>query len=184
MKHFTLTTRRMLDNLLKKGETYREMSLVLKKSISSISEEINKNGGRSKYSPYLAEQRAQQNKLSRSKRTKLELSPGLKEYVIQKLRDDWSPEQISRVLRNLTEDLSGQKKTVLSHETIYQFIYSEEGKTLKLWKHLRHRKRPMRVAHGTRKARISRSQIPDRTPINLRSYGAQKRTEAGHYEVD
>lgn len=179
MKHFTLKSRRMLDNLLKTEITYRKLSLVLGKSAGSICDEVNKNGGRSKYNPYLAEQRAQKNHLNCKKRSKLEISPGLKEYVIQKLRDDWSPEQISRDLRN-----QAKGKNILSHETIYQFIYSAEGKYLKLWKHLRHRKRPERVAHGTRKSRISRSQIPDRTPISLRSYGAQKRTEPGHYEVD
>ena len=63
-------------------------------------------------------------------------------------------------------------------------MYSAEGKTQKLWKHLRPRKRPVRVTHGTHKARISRNQIPDRNPISLRSYGAQSRTENEHYEVD
>lgn len=183
MKHFTIKTRRMLWNMIKTGCRYREMADVLEKSLSSISEEINRNGGRSKYNPYLAEERAVGNKINKQRRTKMEISPGLKEFVIQKLRDDWSPEQISRDLRNKAQQ-SGNQKSILSHETIYQFIYSKEGRNLKLWKHLRHRKRPIRVAHGTRKSRIFRSQIPDRTPISLRSYGAQKRTEAGHYEVD
>lgn len=179
MKQFTLTSRRMLWELLKKEESYREMQKVLDKSLSGISKEINRNGGRQKYNPYRAEQRAQINRLSWKKRTKLEISPGLKEFVIQKLKLDWSPEQISRDLRK-----KALGKTILSTETIYQFVYSAEGKTQKLWKHLRHRKRPVRVTHGTRKARISRSQIPDRNPISLRSYGAQSRTENEHYEVD
>ena len=179
MKQFTLTSRRMLWELLKKEEAYREIQKVLEKSLSGISKEINRNGGREKYNPYKAEQRAQINKLSRKKRTKLEISPGLKEFVIQKLKTDWSPEQISRDLKR-----KACGRTVLSTETIYQFVYSGEGKYLKLWKHLRHRKRPVRVTHGTRRARISRSQIPERNPISLRSYGAKNRTEAGHYEVD
>ena len=179
MKQFTLTSRRMLWELLKKGEPYREIQKVLGKSLSGISKEINRNGGRKKYNPYEAEQRAQINKFSRKRRTKLEISPGLKEFVIQKLKQEWSPEQISRDLRK-----KALGKTILSTETIYQFVYSKEGKELKLWKHLRHRKRPERVAHGTRKARISRSQIPNRNPISLRSYGAKQRTEPGHFEVD
>ena len=179
MKQFTLTSRRILWELLKKEEPYREIQKVLGKSLSGISKEINRNGGKEKYNPYKAEQRAQINKFSRKKRTKLEISPGLKEFVIQKLKQDWSPEQISRDLRK-----KALRKTILSTETIYQFVYSKEGKTLKLWKHLRHRKRPIRVAHGTRKARVSRSKIPDRNPISLRSYGAKNRTEPGHYEVD
>jgi len=179
MKQFTLKSRRMLENLLLKGEPYREISKVINKEISSISEEINRNGGRKRYNSYKAEQRALQNKYTHKKRSKLEISPGLKEFVIQKLQTDWSPEQISRDLKK-----KALGKTIISTETIYQFVYSEEGRRLKLWKHLRHRKRPVRVPRGTRKARIFRSQIPDRNPISLRSYGAQHRTEPGHYEVD
>ena len=58
MKQFTLTSRRMLWELLKKEESYREMQKVLDKSLSGISKEINRNGGRQKYNPYRAEQRA------------------------------------------------------------------------------------------------------------------------------
>ena len=58
MKQFTLTSRRMLWELLKKEESYREMQKVLDKFLSGISKEINRNGGRQKYNPYRAEQRA------------------------------------------------------------------------------------------------------------------------------
>jgi len=46
MQHFTLTKRKILKELLKTGESYREISKIVEKSISSISEEIKKNGGR------------------------------------------------------------------------------------------------------------------------------------------
>jgi IS30 family transposase len=62
MKHFTLTKRKKLHDLLRNGETYRNMSKVLGFSISSISEEINRNGGLLKSCPFLAEKRAQDQK--------------------------------------------------------------------------------------------------------------------------
>lgn len=178
MKQFTLPKRKKLHDLLENGENYRDIQKIIGFSISSISEEINRNGGLFKYCPFLAEKRAQALKDNREKRTKLERSSALKKFVIDKLRLDWSPEQIAGDLKRK----AGQ--TVICHETIYDFIYSEEGRRLKLWKHLRHRKKGKRVAHGTRKKQKSKSQIPDRTHISLRSPAAQERTEFGHFEVD
>jgi len=170
MKHFSLPKRKNLHDLLQNGETYRDIRKILGFSISSISEEINRNGGRLKYGPFLAEKRAQEQKDNRQKRFKLERLPALKEFVITKLRQEWSPEQIAGDLRQKVG------KTVICHETIYQFIYSEEGRKLKLWQHLRHRKQGQRISHGTRRKQKYKSQIPQRTHISLRSPAAQGRT--------
>ena len=178
MKQFTLSKRKKLHDLLQNGEKYRDIRKILGFSISSISDEINRNRGVLKYCPFLAEKREQELKDNREKRTKLEVSSALKKFVIDKLRIDWSPEQIAGDLKLKVG------KTVICHETIYDFIYSEEGRKLKLWKHLRHRKKGERVPHGTRKKQKSKSQIPDRTHISLRPPAAQERTEFGHFEVD
>lgn len=175
---FTLTTRKILAEKIKEKIGYREIGLIIEKAISSISAEINKNGGRREYCPYEAEKNACLRKHERTKRTKLEISPGLKEYVIMMLKENWSPEQIAGVLRKKAG------KNVLSHETIYQYIYSQEGLKLKLWQFLRHKKRSYRCERGTRKSRKKHLEIPDRTHISLRSDAATYRTENGHIEVD
>lgn len=178
MAQFTLSTRKTLAEHLKLGTTYRDLKKIIDKAISSISGEVNKNGGISKYCPFEAEKRAQEHKHNRKKRTKIEISPGLKRFIINKLREDWSPEQISGDLKIQS------KKAVISHETIYQFIYSEEGINLKLWKHLRHRKTPKRMHHGARKVQKSKMKIPQRKHISLRHDDATYRLEPGHFEVD
>lgn len=177
MAHFTFTERKMLAEKLRKTP-YREISKIINKSISSISDEVNKNGGRFNYNPHKAEKRYRTLKYERKKRRKLEISPGLRQYVVKHLQQDWSPEQIASTLNKLAS------KTVLSHETIYQFIYSDIGKDLKLWKHLRHRKKPQRVSHASRRTQKSKLKIPDRVPITFRPESAQKRLEFGHFEVD
>ena len=179
MNHFTLTERKTLKDLLQSEAPYRDIAKVLQKALSSISDEINRNGGRNKYNPYKAEARAQRLKQDRVKRTKLEISPGLKAFVINKIKEDWSPEQISAALR-----LQAKEKCILSTETIYQFIYSEEGKQLKLWTHLRHKKKPQRQSWSERKKYKVRSRIPERQHISLRSPVAELRTEYGHFEAD
>ncbi len=95
IKYFTLSERKTLIEYLKLGTTYREIAKIINKSISSISDEINRNGKRANYDPYEAEKRAQQHKHQRNKRIKLEILPGLKEFVIKKIQIDWSPEQIA-----------------------------------------------------------------------------------------
>ena len=171
-------TRKILAEQLKKKVVYREIGLIIEKAISSISVEIKRNGGRERYCPYEAEKNACVKKHAKKKRTKLEISPGLKQYVIMMLKEHWSPEQIAGILRKKAG------KTVISHETIYQYIYSEDGIELKLWQCLRHKKRSYRCERGSRKSRKKHLEIPDRNHISLRSEAATYRTENGHIEVD
>lgn len=177
MKHFTLFTRKMLSELLEEGAKYREIKKVIGFGISSISDEIKRNSVNGRYDPYVAQSKAMERHAEKSKRTKLEISEGLKQFVISKIREDWSPEQIAGELRNLANG-----KTVISHETVYQFIYSKEGKKEGLWKHLRHRKKPERVSWGTRKKR--KVSIPERVSIHKRPEHVNAREEFGHWEGD
>lgn len=178
MTHFTLTTRKMLSELLLEKRSYREISLVIGKSIGSISDELQRNSEEDgKYNPYKAHEKAKRRELEKKQRRKLEKSPGLRKYVITQLKEDWSPQQIAAVLKK-----QARGKTVISHETIYLFIYSLQGKRKKLWKYLRHRKKPERVPWGTRKKR--RSKIPNRTPIHDRPRFINHREELGHWEGD
>lgn len=177
MRHFTLTNRIILSELLAEKKSYREISKVIGKVISSISNEINHNSVAGEYNPYLAHKLARKRMLEKGKRSKLEISATLKAYVVEKLKEDWSPEQIAGELRE-----KAQGKTVISHETIYLFIYSEKGKKEKLWLHLRHRKKPERVPWGTRKKR--KINIPNRTSIHDRPDWINQREEHAHWEGD
>lgn len=177
MSHFTLNKRVILHELLLEKKSYREISKVISKAISSISAEINNNSVERNYDPYVAHEIARTRILEKSKRKKLEKSEGLRNYVIEKLREDWSPEQIAGELRK-----KAQGKTVISHEAIYLFIYSENGKREKLWLHLRHRKKPERVPWGSRKRR--KVNIPNRTSIHQRPEWINRREEYAHWEGD
>lgn len=177
MNHFTLTKRVILYELLQEKKKYREISKVISKAISSISNEIKNNSVEGKYDPYVAHEIARKRCIEKSKSRKLEKSEILRNYVIEKLKEDWSPEQIAGELRD-----KAQGKTVISHETIYLFIYSEKGKKEKLWLHLRHRKKPERVPWGTRKKR--KINIPNRTSIHDRPDWINQREEHAHWEGD
>lgn len=175
MKKFNLTDRRILADLLEERRTFRDLAKVLAKSISSISDELRRNSRHGKYDPDQAHRLAKTREKERRRRGKLEINEGLKNHVIQRLREDWSPDEIA-------QDLKKQRgSSVITHETIYRFIYSREGRTLKLWQGLRHKKTPRRQARGQRTARV---RIPGRVPIALRPAIIATREELGHWEGD
>ena len=105
---------------------------------STIGRELSRNRGGRGYRPKQAEERARARKL---KRARPRISAARWQQVEKLLRQQWSPEQIAGRLR-----LEGQP--TVSHERIYQYVYSDKraGGTLHL--HLRCRKR-RRKRYGT-----------------------------------
>lgn len=69
----------------------------------------------------------------------------LRDVVVDRLKTGWTPQQIAGRLR-----LEGSALQV-SHETIYQFAYSQDGHAIDLWRHLpEHRRR--RRGRGKRRS--------------------------------
>jgi len=97
--------------------------------------------------------------------------------VIAKLHRGWSPEVIAgRLRRNFG-------RTILCHETIYRFIYSDhpKAKELKLWEYLPRKQQRRRERNGRKPHRI---RIPDRVSIQQRPQPATLRIQLGHWEGD
>jgi IS30 family transposase len=91
------------------------------------------------------------------------------------LKKGWSPDLIAgRFKRN--------KERYLNQESIYQFIYSKEGRNANLRQYLRraHRIRRLRLGRRSRKG----IGIPNRVDIEKRPNIIEKRTEFGHWEGD
>jgi IS30 family transposase len=82
----------------------------------------------------------------RARRRKLVRIPELREAVIDRLQEGWSPEQIAGRLK-----LEGHVISV-SHETIYAYVYSPDGQSQALARYLpdRHKKRRPRYARTPR----------------------------------
>ncbi len=178
MKQITLEEREILEELLGKGKSKREIARKLDKSHSSILDEIKNNSQKNGiYNAIEAQKKKLFRKNNKKKRSKIEISPGLKQYIVDKIRQlQWSPEQISGKLK-----IQSGGKSVISHETIYQFIYSKEGKKLNLYKHLRRKKKPYRQAFFSRKKRVI---IKEKVSIHRRHESINDRSEFGHWETD
>lgn len=156
------------------GISLREIARRLGRSPSTISEEIKRNSYKGYYVAIHAQAVTEERKVRARKRHPLK-DPQTYACVLEKLRDGWSPEQIAGRLRK------ENGKTIICHETIYQFIYSAENKDKKLWEYLP-RKQVRRKKKWGRK--VKRERIPERVSIHQRPEIVNQRLVFGHWEGD
>jgi IS30 family transposase len=102
--------------------------------------------------------------------------------VAQKLKLDWSPEQIAGWLRRTFPRDSAMR---ISHETIYRSLFVQARGVLKreLMRHLRSR-RVMRKARTSTTVNQSRGRIVDAVSIHERPAEVDDRAIPGHWEGD
>lgn len=163
------------------GLTVRSIARNLRRSASTISRELARNGGHRKYRATDADARAWL-KSRRPKDCKLATQSKLRRLVSTKLSIDWSPEQISGWLdRNFHGDSTMQ----LSHETIYRSLYVQARGVLKkeLMAHLRSGRMMRRSKHSTTSGQ-PRGQIIDAVSIRDRPVEVDDRSVPGHWEGD
>ncbi len=153
----------------------RAIARNLSRSVSTISDEVKRNSVTDVYQPHQAQLLSEQRNRSSRSLNPLK-TPFVYSYVVRKLRDGWSPEQIAGRLKK-----NRKGKTVLCHETIYRYIYSKTGKERDLSQYLVR-------SHFRRKKWHSRSLyqrgIINRTSIRLRPEEIRENNTFGHWETD
>jgi len=178
MKYLTFEERKKIEKMIYEGLSLRKIGKILGRSHTTVAFELkhNKMSYESHYEAELAHLRFLNRQMKKGNISKLNKDPKLKEFVIKKLQNDqWSPQQIAGILK------LQNGKGIISHETIYQFIYSDEGKKEKLWLEMRHKKKPIRQPWGSRKKRVT---IQHRVAITERPKAADTKKEIGHLESD
>ncbi|MCA1676281.1 MAG: IS30 family transposase [Actinobacteria bacterium] len=146
---------------------------------SVISREITRNGGRDGYRVHAAQQRYETLK-SRPKTRKLEDDERLHDAVAEKLRDDFSPEQISGRLK---QDHPDDPVMRVSHETIYQALFLQARGELRTQLKLALRTgRARRVPRGS--TRPKQARIAGMVNVSERPAEAGDRAVPGHWEGD
>ena len=162
------------------GLSMRTIARSIGRAPSTISRELARNRGRQGYRASHADERAW-DRARRPRSCRLESKPRLRRIVVKKLRDDWSPEQISGWLSLTYSDAPSMQ---LSHEAIYRALYRRNRVLDKrLLKHLRTR-RSMRRSRRSSTAGQTRGQIVDAIPIHERPSEVETREVAGHWEGD
>ena len=148
---------------------------------SSVSREINRNGGRRNYRAHTAEENTW-DRARRPKLCRLALNGGLRRIVAAKLALEWSPEQISGWLKRT---YPAEKALHVSHETIYKSLFIQSRGVLK--KELQRHLRTKRVFRHSKKYSTRgqlRGQIIDGISIADRPAEVEDRAVPGHWEGD
>ena len=176
--HLSARERDLIAVLHAGGASLAQMATRLGRSRSTISRELRRNSSLS-YHRYLstsAELRASQRWAESHQRERVP-DKKLRRWIVHKITDGWSPEQVSGWLRRI------HPEHAVSHEAIYQYLYDPKYRCRQdLVVHLpRHHKRRYPRTHWHRH---HKPHIPARVGIAHRPPRVADRRQAGHWEAD
>ena len=166
---------------LASGQSLRTIAQRLQRAPSTISREIQRNGGAGRYRAQRADRRAWA-RARRPKPCRLARHPRLRAAVAGRLACQWSPQQIAGWLRRT---FPSDADMHVSHETIYRSLFVQSRGVLKreLLQHLRQRQR-FRHARAATRPGHHRGRIPDAVSISERPAEVSDRAVPGHWEGD
>ena len=173
----SLTEREEISRGLAAGDSARAIATRLRRSASSVSREIARNGGPTQYRAAAADRRAWEN-ARRPKPCKLETHDDLRSIVQEKLMADWSPQQIAAWLRLTPASAQGVRCTRLSTGPLYISSRLSLPSTPKT--HLRSG-RGMRTSRKARRTGHGRGRLRNMVSIHDRPEQIETRTEVGHW---
>ena len=180
-RHLQSVEREDISRGLARGETVRAIAHRLGRAPSTISRELARHGGSEAYRATAADAAAWA-RARRPKRCRLATNRRLRRGVEQKLRREWSPQQIAAWLqRRYPDDLTMH----VSHETIYQALYVQARGALKR-RLIAHLRRGQAYRRPRAKARALRGpgQLVDIVSIAARAPEVDARAVPGHWEGD
>jgi IS30 family transposase len=177
----TLPEREEISRGLVAGSSFRVIAQSLDRAPSTISREVNRNGGIRRYRASDADQ-ATWDRARRPKTCKLVANRALARIVARKLQLEWSPEQIAGWLKN---SYPNDESYNVSHEIIYQSLFIQARGALKkeLLQHLRRTRAMRRSRHHTQKTG-THGQISNAISIRERPASVEERAVPGHWEGD
>jgi len=177
----TLAQREEISRGIAAGYSTRSIARSLNRAPSTISREIQRNGGRKRYRAAGADKRAWKEAL-RPKACKLATNQALRGWVIEKLELEWSPEQIAGWLKRTHPN---DESNYVSHETIYRSLFVQARGVLKkeLLQYLRSQ-RQIRRSRFKFENNAQHGRIKDVVSISERPASVEDRAVPGHWEGD
>lgn len=177
----SLSEREAISRGIARDDSLRSIASQLDRAPSTISREVNRNGGLHQYRASEAEQAAW-GRAHRPKACKLTTHPYLRAKVVSKLQLQWAPQQIAGWLKH---HYPGDKSKHVSHETIYKSLFIQARGALKkeLLAHLRTQRTIRRSKQATQKKQ-GLGQIKDMVSIRERPASIEDRAVPGHWEGD
>jgi transposase, IS30 family len=169
--HLRKEERFCIEKLLKQNKSFGEMSRTLNRGLSTISEEVNQNGGRKAYQALKADHRAYLKQYRKKKDcNKVAMNGDILRFVEKRLRQGWSPETI----RDRIKERGGVEYT--SAKSIRKYIKQRSGlEQLLFWGR-------NTMKSGKKRNKDSFIQDPDRKWIEMRPWNVF--FSYGHWEAD
>lgn len=181
MNHHTQLSEEERDSiafLYARGKSLRAIARVIERSVSTVSDELRRNRFKDGYVAIHAQRLADDRKRAGPAAKHVLKSAWLEDYVLDRLRRGWSPEQIAgRLKREYPKDRTRH----LHHEAIYRYIYDPDRRGETLWEYLPRKQKKRRKQHGRS---VHTGHIPDRVSVHKRPAAVDDRTEFGHWEDD
>lgn len=179
MQTLTFVQRQWIEFCNNRGQGPREMGRYLRRDHSVISRELKRNTKPGKKYSAITAQKLADFKARKTNKRKLDKDKELHDYVVKKIKEGLSPDEVAGELKNFpTKALKGK---TISYEAIYDYIYNGEGKWESLYHHLR-KKHRRRIKQHSRKSR--KIAIPERVSIHARPGVINKREREGDWETD
>lgn len=170
--HLTQEQRYQIYAFSKAQWTQKMIAKELRVDPSSISRELKRNREKRGYRPQQAQRLADGRRMLAKKMVKM--TSYTKFIIAQKIRLEWSPEQISGYFKR-------HQLLDISHQTIYTFIQEDRQRGRDLYKHLRRSSKKRKKRYGSTNYR---GQIQNRTMIDERPEIVDQRSRIGDWEVD
>jgi len=167
-KQLSQAQRYQIEILKKAGKDQKQIAVLLAVSPATICRELKRNTGKRGYRPKQAQLRADNRRTGATKAMKM--TDEVIVEIEQKIRLDWSPEQVSGVL-----------EMTISHERIYQHIWADKRCGGTLYKHLRQSNKMRKKRYGSKD---KRGQIRNRISIDERPEIVAQKTRIGDWEID
>jgi len=173
--HITLEQRIKIEALLRAGHKASFIAKQLSIHRSSIYRELNRNQTKTgKYNAAFAQELSEEQKERFSNNRSFTFS--MEKFIREKLsKEQWSPEQIWGYCKENNIDM-------VSHESIYKFVYQDKNEGGVLYKNLRVASKKYRKRYGSGKGK--RCIIKDKVSIDLRPECINNKQRVGDWEID
>ena len=173
--HITVEQRIKIEALLKAGHKASFIAKQLNIHRSSIYRELKRNKTKAgKYNAAFAQELSEEQKERFSHNRSFTFA--MEKLIIEKLsKEQWSPEQIWGYCKENDIDM-------VSHESIYKFVYQDKNNGGLLYKNLRVASKKYRRRYGSGK--VNRCIIKDKISIDNRPDCINNKERVGDWEID
>jgi IS30 family transposase len=176
--HITPSNQNELSVLIRAGTKQKDIARLLGKHRTTIWREQKRNEEKEKYHARKAKEKTtERQEKAHAKQRKLENNAWLRNYVIQKIKRRWSPEQIEGRLKRI---YPCDKKKHIGKDSIYEYLYSKRKDLVKF---LRCQKGKYRRRYGTRIREKQRDEAKKKR-IDTRPEIVETKGRIGDYEGD